>query len=141
MFIARNRVRLHDTDMAGILYFPRQFRFVHDALEDFLESIGLTFEQIFHKEKFIFVVVHAEADYINSLRVGDQLDIHVTVEKIGNTSFTIDYKIYKLDKTLSGTAKTVHVTVDSKTRKKTPIPHFLREFLKAHHDQSNTDSK
>jgi 1,4-dihydroxy-2-naphthoyl-CoA hydrolase len=131
MFIAHNIVRMHDTDMAGILYFPRQFRFAHDALEDFVASMGLSFDQVFHREKFVFVVVHAEADYLSPLKVGDQLKVHISVEKIGTTSFTVNYQIYR-GKTLTGTAKTIHVTLDSKTRKKIPIPPAFKAMLTEH---------
>lgn len=132
MFLAHNRVRMHDIDMAGILYFPRQFRFAHDALEDFVESMGLTFDQVFRKEHFVFVIVHAEADYLAPLRVGDQLEVVLTITNIGNSSFTVYYKISKKDKTLVGTAKTVHVTLDAQTRKKIPIPGPFRKFLETH---------
>jgi 1,4-dihydroxy-2-naphthoyl-CoA hydrolase len=132
MFLTYNKVRMHDTDMAGILYFPRQFRFAHDALEDFIESYGLSFDRIFRKEKFVFVIVHAEADYLAPLKVGDDLEVQVVVEKIGTTSFTIGYKIFKKDKSLVGTAKTIHVTLDATTRKKMQIPEDLKEFLKLH---------
>ncbi len=132
MFIARNQVRMHDTDMAGILYFARQFRFAHDALEDFVESLGFTFDQVFHKENFVFVIVHAESDYLASLRVGDKLEIHVTIEQVGETSFTVAYHIYKLDKTLVGKVKTIHVTLDTKTRKKVPIPTVFKKLLENH---------
>lgn len=129
MFITKNKVRMHDTDMAGILYFPRQFRFAHDALEDMVESEGLGFDQMFTREDFVIVIVHAESDYITPLRVGDSLEIHVGVERIGTSSFTVHYQIFKADKTLTGTAKTVHVTLDRKTRKKVPIPEKARKML------------
>lgn len=132
MFTAYNKVRMHDTDMAGILYFPRQFRFAHDALEDFMAQTGLTFEKLFHQEHFVFVIVHAEADYLSPLKVGDSLEIQVFVEKIGNSSFTIFYKIFKENKTLTGIVRTVHVTLDSKNRKKMPIPVSFKSFLEAH---------
>lgn len=126
---------MHDTDIAGILYFPRQFRFVHDALEDFSESSGMPFTQIFLKEKFLFVVVHAESNYYHPLHIGDRLEIEVTLSQIGTTSFTMHYKIYKIephDRILSGSAHTVHVTLDSKTRQKIPIPEHFRKILEQH---------
>ncbi len=129
MFVAYNKVRMHDTDMAGILYFPRQFRFVHDALEDLLNNEGLSFERVFHEEEFVFVIAHAEADYLAPLKVGDAIEVHVSVDRIGTTSFTMDYKIYKADKSLVGTAKTVHVSLNAKTRKKIHIPEKLRKML------------
>lgn len=132
MFIAYNQVRMHDTDMAGILYFPRQFRFAHDALEDFVESLGYTFDQVFRREEFVFVIVHAESDYLSPLRVGDKLEVHLFIENIGETSFTVVYYIYKADKTLTGKVKTVHVTLESKARTKTPIPVHFKQMLQSH---------
>lgn len=131
MFIAKNQVRMHDTDMAGILYFPRQFRFAHDALEDFVASEGLSFNEVFVKEKFVFVVVHAEADYLKPLQIGDLLEIHLMVERLGTSSFAILYKIF-CKGVLVGTAKTVHVTLDSETRQTIPIPQELRSRLEKH---------
>lgn len=132
MFIAHNRVRMHDVDLAGILYFPRQFRFAHDAFEDFLASDGITFNQIFCQEDFVFVVVHAEADYLAPLRVGDTLDVSVVIKAIGTTSFTVAYEIRKNKNDLVGTAQTVHVTLEAKARTKIPIPKQFREFLEEH---------
>jgi 1,4-dihydroxy-2-naphthoyl-CoA hydrolase len=131
MFVSTNKVRMHDTDMAGILYFPRQFRFAHDALEDFMASLGLSFNQVFHREPFVFVVVHAEADYLAPLQVDDELVIHLNIIALGTTSFTVNYMIYRNEE-LVGTAKTVHVTVDAESRTKIPIPATFRKMLESH---------
>lgn len=129
-FITNNKVRMHDTDMAGILYFARQFRFAHDALEEFVESEGISFDHLFNHEKFVFVIVHAEADYFASVRVGDLLTVHLFVEHIGNTSFSIGYKFYRMpNNELVGSAKTVHVTLDNETRTKIPIPERMVQSL------------
>lgn len=128
VFLAKNKVRMHDTDMAGRLYFAKQFRFVHDALEDFVESEGLNFEKVFHEEKFVFVIVHCEADYLAQLRVGDLLEIHLSCEKIGATSFTLFFEIFRHHE-LVGTAKTVHVCLNATTGEKIPLPKKLRAIL------------
>jgi 1,4-dihydroxy-2-naphthoyl-CoA hydrolase len=120
-FIAKNKVRMHDTDMAGILYFARQFRFVHDTFEDFLAAEGLDINRMFREEKFIFVIVHVEADYYDSLRLGDEIEVHLGVARIGTTSFTLEYKMFRGDH-LTGSAKTVHVCIDKETRAKASIP-------------------
>jgi 1,4-dihydroxy-2-naphthoyl-CoA hydrolase len=129
VFHAKNKVRMHDTDMAGRLYFARQFRFAHDALEDLVESEGLDFHKVFHEEKFVFVIVHCEADYFQQLRVGDQLDVRLSCEHIGQTSFILLYEIFRSDKELIGTVKTVHVALDSSTGAKIPLPSKLRSLL------------
>ncbi|HEY4832345.1 MAG TPA: thioesterase family protein [Waddliaceae bacterium] len=136
MFIAKNKVRMHDTDVAGVLYFARQFRFAHDALEDFVESEGFDFDRVFHKENFVFVIVHCEADYYAPLRVGDKLDVHVTVEKVGSSSFTMNYRIYRGELKV-GSAKTVHVTLEKFSRKKIPIPPDFLRILKHHVETPN----
>lgn len=128
MFISKNRVRMHDTDMAGILYFPRQFRFVHDALEDFVEDKGYSFYRVFHENSFVFVIVHCEADYFAALNVGDALDVHLFIENIGNSSFTVAYDIFREGQKV-GAAKTVHVTLERISRKKIAIPQEFRQIL------------
>lgn len=132
MFKTKNLVRMHDIDLAGILYFPRQFRFIHEALEDFMESEGWGFDKIFHHGDFIFVIVHCEADYLAPLRIGDQIQVHMCVEAIGTTSFTLGYKIYNEGSVMVGTAKTVHVSIDKKAHKKIPIPSVLKKILSKH---------
>lgn len=132
MFVSKNQVRMHDTDMAGILYFARQFRFAHDALEDFVEHAGFTFHHVFHEENYVFVIVHCEADYYTASKVGDKLTVQLTVERIGTSSFTLNYEIFRDDHTHVGSAKTTHVTIDRTTRTKIDIPLPLRKLLEEH---------
>jgi len=129
MFIATNQVRMHDTDMAGRLYFAKQFRFAHDALEDLVASENFGFDYMFHKSDYAFVIVHCEADYYAQLVVGDQLKVHVTVEHIGDSSFVMHYQIYRDNGVLVGKVKLVHVTIDTKTGNKISIPDEFRQKL------------
>ena len=71
-------------------------------------------------------IVHAESDYKLPLFVGDVIEIQVTIEKVGTTSFTFVYKLINADQKIVGTARTVHVTIDNKTRKKIPLPKEMR---------------
>lgn len=115
------QVRMYDTDAAGILYFGNQFRFAHDTFEAMMDTEGWNFQRLFEVEPFIFVIVHAESDYLGPLHVGDKIQVIAKVSHIGNSSFTLDYAIYKAD-TLVGKAQTVHVCLDKVTRTKQPIP-------------------
>lgn len=140
MYKAKNTVRIHDCDIAGILYFPRVFRFVHEALEDMMEDEGFGYDKVFHEESFVFVIAHCEADYLAHLRVADLIQVHVSVERIGNTSFTMFYQIYKSDSTLVASAKTVHVTLESKKRTKIIIPDKFRKALEKHLINENSST-
>lgn len=132
MYVSQNRVRMHDTDMAGLLYFARQYRFAHDALEDFLQDEGVDFHETFHGSCFVFVIAHSEADYFIPVKVGDALQVMVEVERIGSSSFTMFYAIYLEDGKLMGTVRTVHVTLNALTKEKIPVPESLKKRLEKH---------
>ncbi len=121
-------VRMYDTDAAGILYFGNQFRFAHDAFETVMAKEGFSFQQFFDHEDFLFVIVHAESDYLASLYVGDDIIVETWVDVIGTTSFQIAYHVLK-DGKLMGKIGTVHVCINKQTRAKQVIPERVRAFL------------
>jgi 1,4-dihydroxy-2-naphthoyl-CoA hydrolase len=127
-FSSSYKVRMSDTDMAGILYFAHQFQFVHTTLEDFFEKIGLPIHQMFHESPFVFVIVHAAGDYHKPLQVGDLLTIEMCLKKVGRTSFESHFEV-KRSGELVGKVQTVHVCLDRLTRKKMEIPLQFRSTL------------
>ncbi|MDP2654162.1 MAG: thioesterase family protein [Candidatus Omnitrophota bacterium] len=130
MFIYKTKIHLHDTDAAGLLFFSNQLKIVHDAYESALDQAGFGFDVLLRRKKYFLPIVHAEAGYKAPLFVGDRITVEMTVERLGTTSFTFVYKIFNQKKTLVGTARTVHVTTDKKTRKKIPLPSELRKAVK-----------
>ncbi len=128
MFTYKTKIRLHDTDAAGIIFFANQFKIVHDAYEDLLETLGWSFQRMLEETNYFLPIVHAESDYKTSVHVGDNITVAIKIGHIGNTSFSFEYTL-KRGKTLVGTAKTVHVTIDQKTRQKLPLPKAMRQAL------------
>lgn len=131
-YTARNKVRIHDTDMAGILYFGKQFRFMHDCWEDLLEQEGHFMQHMFTEADYAFVIVHCEADYKVSFLAGDDVVTELRTGHIGTHAFTLEYKLFrdkggKLEQ--MGAGKTVHCTIGRVSRQKTPIPDELRGLL------------
>lgn len=122
MYIYQTKIKLHDTDAAGLLFFSHQFEIIHDAYEALLEKIGFGFAELIRHKDFFLPIVHAESDFKAPLFVGDVIEIQVTVEHIGTTSFTFSYKLLDASQNMVGTAKTVHVTVDKKSQQKVPLP-------------------
>lgn len=129
MFTYHTQIRLHDTDAAGLIFFANQFKLIHDAYEHLLEQYNFSFPQMFKGGKYFLPIVHAESSYKAPLAVGDKIAISIKVGHIGTTSFSFEYQIHR-GKALVGTAKTVHVTIDFKTKKKTPLPARVRKALK-----------
>ena len=128
MFTYKTKIRLHDTDAAGIIFFANQFKIIHDAYEDLLEKFGWSFQSMLNGTKYFLPIVHAESDYLTPVLVGDNIIIAIKIGHIGKTSFSFNYTL-KRAKTLVGTAKTVHVTIDQKSRKKINLPSALRKAL------------
>jgi 1,4-dihydroxy-2-naphthoyl-CoA hydrolase len=129
MFIWRTTVKLHDTDAAGLLFYGHQFKIAHDCYEALLESIGFPMSWVIRDADFLLPIVHAEADYKQSLYVGDPLEIHLTLEQANTSSYILVHDIRGADDLTVGTVKTVHVVVDKKSGKKIPIPDNLRAAL------------
>ncbi len=129
MVTYQTTVKMHDTDAAGILFFGNQFKWIHDAYEVLLEKAGFGFATILRKTNFFIPIVHAESDYKLPLFVGDRITITVTVERVGRSSFVFAYQIRSAKNQIVGTAKTVHVSTDKKTRKKIPLPPKLKRVL------------
>jgi 1,4-dihydroxy-2-naphthoyl-CoA hydrolase len=132
MFVTQTKIRLHDTDAAGIIFFANQFKIIHDAYEDLLEKFDCSFRKMLGGTDLFLPIVHAEADYLAPVRVGDKIAIGITVGHVGKTSFSFEYTL-KRGKILVGKARTVHVTVSQKTRKKIPLPAALRKKLSQYH--------
>ena len=126
MYVYQTKIKLHETDAAGLLFFSNQFKLVHDAYESLLEKIGFGFAELIKNKDYFLPIVHAEADYKLPLFVGDVIEIQVVVDHIGTTSFSFEYKLLNHKNELVGTAKTVHVTIDKKSHQKIPLPSDMR---------------
>ena len=130
MFTYKTAIKLHETDAAGLLFFSHQFKLMHDAYEALLESWGFGFAVLILGKDYFLPIVHAESDFKAPLFVGDRLTIEVKLARLGNTSFTFSYTLRDQKKKVVGTGKTVHVTIDKKTRTKIPLPSDMRATLK-----------
>lgn len=119
-------VRLYDTDAAGFLFYGAQFRFAHEALENFLEHLGLPIGRIIRDGHTLFPVVHAEADYRAPLAAGDRLTVRVAVQALGNRSFTVAYGLALPDGRDAGSVLTVHAAVDPASGAACPLPDAVR---------------
>ena len=132
MFTYTTTVKLHDTDAAGLLFFGHQFTIAHDAYELFLESIGFGLAHVIRESDFLLAIVRAEADFRQPVFVGDKLNVHLNLERIGETSFTLTYDLVGADGEDIGAVKTVHVCLDKSKRTKRTLPNGLRAALTPH---------
>jgi 1,4-dihydroxy-2-naphthoyl-CoA hydrolase len=128
MFSYKTSVHLRDTDATGVLYFAEQFKMALEAFEAYLKMAGLPLGQIIQTSQFLMPIVHATADYMAPLRVGDNLEIFPKLERLGTSSFTVSYRFQK-GKDEVGKVSLVHVTVSKETLKSIPLPQELHSLL------------
>jgi acyl-CoA thioester hydrolase len=75
------------------------------------------------------VVARAEVDFVEPIYDGGRfVDVEISVEKIGNTSFVLFYTISDGGKVFAK-IKTVQVAVSLETKKSRPLTDTEREFL------------
>lgn len=125
-FACETVVRLYDTDAAGYHFYGAQFRFAHEALENFLEHVGQPIATTIRDREVLFPVVHAEADYRAPLALGDRLIVRVVVRALGERSFTIGYRLMLPDGREAGSVATVHAAVAAASGASCPLPDAVR---------------
>jgi 4-hydroxybenzoyl-CoA thioesterase len=88
-FIARRQVRFAHCDPAGIAYYPRCFELCDGAVEDWCEAV-LVPRRVLHLELGLALpTVDLQASFTAPCRLGDRLDIALTIHSIGRSSLQL----------------------------------------------------
>jgi 1,4-dihydroxy-2-naphthoyl-CoA hydrolase len=127
-FEYRFRVRLHDIDAAGVMFYGHLFRYAHDAYEGFMGALGVPLYGLIRAGRRL-PLVHAAADYLMPLRHGEEIGVEVGVETLSASSFTLAYGFRDGAGILRARARTVHVHLAADGRGAAPLPEWLRAVL------------
>ena len=77
-----------------------------------------------------FILARAEVDYRSQARYGDELEVRLSLDRVGRTSFTYVYELVGVpSERLVANAKTVLVRFDYALQKPVPIDDELRARL------------
>ncbi len=125
------KVSFGEVDYAGILYYPNFFDYFQRTEEAFMEHIGMPYPYLIGELKIGFPIVHVESDFKNPVRYGDVFDVNIDVTKLGNSSVTFGFRVFK-GQQLCATATIAHVTIDMKQFKPVAIPPQLRALFERH---------
>ena len=128
MFSYKRTIHLRETDSTGVLFFSELLNLGLEALEAYFLTRGFTLKQLIEEGKFLMPIVHAEADFSAPIYVGDQVEIELKVEKLGNSSFTMGTRIHRKGLEL-GVTKIVHVVISRETNRSIPLPEWLIRHL------------
>lgn len=116
-------------DPAGIAYTPHFFDLFNVAVEDWYSTcLGISYYEIIGSRRIGLGYAKASANFFEPCLMGDQLEIFVIIDKIGNSSLSLDLHIFKEEvEKLRG--KFVTVATDLDTHKAIKIPQDILDAL------------
>jgi acyl-CoA thioester hydrolase len=128
-------VRWDDLDAFGHVNNASYLTYAQESRSDFLwfsrQSKGQ--EPILAE----LVVARAEVDFIEPIYEGGiDVDVAITVSRIGNSSFELNYVISR-EGMIFAKVKTVQVTINMDSKKSRPLKDDEREFLKQYLENSS----
>lgn len=122
------RVQLHDVDAAGVMFFAHYYRHAHDAYEAFMQAIGFPLPELIASGALL-PLVRSEADHRQPARHGDALTIALGVLRIGDSSFTLEYRFVDHHQRQLAHLRTTHVMLDPVAQRPQGLPEPLRRQL------------
>ena len=98
------RVYYEDTDAGGIVYYANYLKFFERARTEWLRALGIYQQALLDQEGAAFVVRSATVEYIAAARLDDEINLHLTVEKLGRASVQFRQEAWRGDMLLSTAA-------------------------------------
>ncbi len=122
-------VRFGDVDLAGFVYYPRLFHYLHVAMEEFFAvRCGAPYAGVMADERLGFPVVRVETEFFRPLHYGDEAEITIAVSHVGDSSVTFDYAVKRAgDPTLCLRSTQTHAAMNLDTRRAVSLPDKYRD--------------
>ena len=120
------RVRWAEVDMQKIVFNGHYLTYIDTAIADYWREIGLPYPEGY-VERFgnDIYLRKATLEYLGSARYDDALAVCCRVARLGRSSMTFQFEIYRQAEVLI-TAELVYVNADPSTMKAAPLPEDLR---------------
>ncbi|MBB6447645.1 acyl-CoA thioesterase [Bacillus benzoevorans] len=130
MITKKIRIQFVDTDASGRIHYSAIFRYFEIMDHDFFRRIGYSYKKIITLGLDI-PRVHVECNYLGNIEYDDELEVRVSISKIGNSSYTLSFGFYKED-VLVAKGSLTNVFVDRESGKSVKIPEFIKTELAKH---------
>jgi acyl-CoA thioester hydrolase len=133
----RLRVRWVEVDMQKVVFNGHYLTYIDSATADYWRAIGLAYpEGYVDRYGNDLFLRKAAVDYLGSAHYEDELAVHCRVAKLGRSSMTFAFEIWREQPAPSGApliaAELVYVNADPKTMKAAPLPEDLRARVRAY---------
>lgn len=119
------KVYYADTDAAGIVYYGTYMRWMEMGRCEFFDRGGIDIPKL-QAEGFILVVARANLTYHKPARLGDSLEMAISIRELTGLSFKFNYQFLRQEATQEYTsiveADTLMVCVDSQNFQLQSLP-------------------
>ena len=124
----RLRVRWAEVDMQKVVFNGHYLTYIDTAVAEYWREIGLPYPQGYVERYGNDIYLRKAAlEYVGSARYDDLLTICCRVARLGRSSMTFAFEIYRdADEAPLVTAELVYVNADPATMKAAPLPEELR---------------
>lgn len=130
-FSIQTKIRFAHVDAAGIVFYPRYFEMLTEALEDwFAEAMGVDFATLHLTRRIGVPTVRLACEFNAPSLLGDVLDIAITPIEVGRSSCSLRYSV-RGDDSERLKADAVIVCVDLDTMRAIPWPDDIRTKIEA----------
>ena len=90
-FTERRRVEWGDCDAAGIVYYPNYFKWMDEVFHAFTRDRGFDQRSLVRDGFLGTPLVDASCSFARPLRYYTELDVTLTVTRVGRSSFGLSY--------------------------------------------------
>jgi acyl-CoA thioester hydrolase len=126
------RVRWAEVDQQGVVFFGNYLEYFDLAMTEYMRAIGWDYPAGFLKNGTDLHVVKAECDYHDGARFDDPLEIHCRVSRLGRSSLTFSFEIYREgDGHLITSGQLTYVNVHQEKKKSEALPERFVELVRS----------
>jgi len=124
-------IRFSDCDPAGIVFYPQYFVMLNGLVEDWVnEGLGLSYHGLVAVRRIGLPTVKLEADFRAVSRMGDQVTLGLTVQRLGSRSMTLLVRCFEpATGELRMQMQQVLVTTSLETHRAVAIPDDMRAAI------------
>lgn len=124
------RVKLGETDAAGIVYYPTFFVWFDDATLALLRRGDGPQRDGYGRPRDLFPIVESAATFVSPVQFDDTIAITSTVVHVGRSAVRIEHEVRRAEHLVaSGFEVRVSVQIDGTTVTSVPLANDLREHL------------
>ena len=115
------RIYYEDTDAGGIVFYANYLKFFERARTEWLRACGVDQHALAQQEGAIFVVKSASIDYHAPARLDDELNLSLSIDRLGKASVQFVQQAWRDDVLLCRALVKVGC-VDAATLRPRPVP-------------------